>query len=240
MRFLLMRLEAPLMSFGGPMIDNIGRTRRFPGQAQIAGLFGNALGWCHGEAPRLDALQRRLRIAAALDRPGELLRDFHTVDLGQPHLVGTGWTTRGAPEKRAGASGEETHIRHRWYLADARLLLAVALVPDDIAPTVGELASALDHPARPLFIGRKNCVPADRLSLGVAEATDALLALREAVDRAATASPASTQCELDSRLLSALPAGEAETERLVDGREWENQAHTVERLVVRHALGAAR
>lgn len=238
MRFLLMRLEAPLMSFGGPMVDNIGRTRRFPGQAQIAGLLGNALGWCHHQTPRLDALQRRLRIAAALDRPGELLRDFHTVDLGQPHLVGTGWTTRGAVEKRAGASSEETHIRHRWYLADARLLLAVALAPEDVAPTVDDLASALDRPARPLFIGRKNCLPAARLSLGVAEAADAVLALREAVARAATGSPAATLCELDSRLFAALPADEAETERLVDGREWENQAHTVERLVVRRALGA--
>ncbi len=42
--FLLLRLEAPLMAFGGPMVDYIGRTRSFPGQAQITGLLGNALG----------------------------------------------------------------------------------------------------------------------------------------------------------------------------------------------------
>src|SRR4051812_36428554 len=98
--FLLLRLEAPLMAFGGPMVDQIGRTRAFPGQAQVAGLLGNALGYRHQDADALEALQRRLLFAAALLRPGEPLRDYHTVDLGQPHLTGTGWTTRGAMETR--------------------------------------------------------------------------------------------------------------------------------------------
>jgi CRISPR system Cascade subunit CasD len=57
--FLVLRLEAPLMAFGGPIVDQIGPTRSFPGQAQITGLLGNALGYHHHDADALEALQRR-------------------------------------------------------------------------------------------------------------------------------------------------------------------------------------
>jgi CRISPR-associated Cas5-like protein len=41
---LLLRLEAPLMSFGGVAIDYRGVTRTFPGCAMLTGLITNALG----------------------------------------------------------------------------------------------------------------------------------------------------------------------------------------------------
>jgi CRISPR system Cascade subunit CasD len=238
MRFLLLRLEAPMMAFGGPMVDAIGPTRRFPGQAQICGLLGNALGYHHEDAAHLEALQARLRLAAALVEPGERLRDYQTVDLGRPHLVGTGWTTRGTLEKRAGASGETTHIRQRWYLADACLLLALALEPEAEPPTLDALCDALLYPARPLFIGRKTCLPTAPLVLGLAEAVDAPTALRDAASRLAEADARlgrrrhaeTMEMEVDARLLPG-----AAVERLVDGRDWLNQMHTRERGVVRRS-----
>ncbi|MDW8469236.1 MAG: type I-E CRISPR-associated protein Cas5/CasD [Burkholderiales bacterium] len=58
---------------------------------------------------RTQALQDRLRFAARWDVEPELLTDYHTVDLGQNFLVGTGWTTRGRPEERGtGAATRET------------------------------------------------------------------------------------------------------------------------------------
>src|SRR3546814_18063762 len=53
-------------------------------------------------AERLQRLQARIRFASLLLRPGEELRDYHTVDLGQRHLAEPGWTTRGRTEHRAG------------------------------------------------------------------------------------------------------------------------------------------
>jgi CRISPR-associated Cas5-like protein len=40
-----MRLEAPLMAFGGETIDNYGVIRDFPALSMVTGLFANALGY---------------------------------------------------------------------------------------------------------------------------------------------------------------------------------------------------
>jgi CRISPR system Cascade subunit CasD len=233
--FLLLRLEAPMMAFGGPMVDHIGPTRGFPGQAQITGLLANALGYRHQDAAALEALQHRLLFAAALIRAGEPLRDYHTVDLGQPHLTGTGWTTRNAVA---------THIRHRWYLADALVLVALTLVPADVAPRLSDLEAALDRPARPLFIGRKPCLPSAPISLGLTDAADATAAMEEALARLAKPGArirrdAVIRVEADARLPVAAAPAETEADRLVDRRDWRNQMHTGERAVHRFSLQPA-
>lgn len=231
--YLLLRLEAPLMAFGGPMVDQIGPTLDFPGPSLLAGLLGNALGLCHADAGALEALQARLRPAALLVRPGRHLCDYQTVALGQPHLVGTGWTTRGRPESRNGASSEDTHIRYRWYLADALVAVALALEPADVPPTLADLAAALDHPARPLFLGRKSCLPVAPLRLGeIVSASGPLEALRLALQRLPGAPAASRLAEIDARLFAAMPPG-AEADRLIDLRDWHNQMHTGGRRVYR-------
>ena len=45
MEHLILRLEAPLMAFGGETIDNLGVVRRFPSASMLTGLLANALGW---------------------------------------------------------------------------------------------------------------------------------------------------------------------------------------------------
>jgi CRISPR system Cascade subunit CasD len=236
-RFLLLRLEAPLMSFGGPMVDNIGRTRSFPGQAQITGLLGNALGYRHADADLLERLQTRLRMAAALARPGEVLRDYHTVDLGRPHLVDTGWTTRGTPETRGGASSDTTHIRYRWYLADALVVVVLTLDPAAEEPRLASLAAALRHPARPLFIGRKTCLPAAPILIGEGEteAVSAAAALQDVIAKLSLAESDCINIEMDERLAGAADAP-YETERLIDRRDWRNQIHTGARAVLRFRM----
>ncbi|GAJ28391.1 type I-E CRISPR-associated protein Cas5/CasD [Acidomonas methanolica] len=236
--YLLLRLEAPLMAFGGPKVDAIGPTRDFPGQSQLAGLLGSALGYDHAEAEALEVLQSRLRLASLLARSGEQLRDYQTVDLGLPHLSGTGWTTRGRLEARAGASSEGTHIRQRWYLADALVLVALTLDPPEPEPSLQPLAEALDHPARPLFIGRKPCLPAAPIRLGAILSADTPEdALREGLCRLSIEIAGKT-AEIDARLLPDHPDS-LEAERLVDRRDWRNQMHTGSRLVHRLSLHAA-
>nr|WP_294548533.1 type I-E CRISPR-associated protein Cas5/CasD [uncultured Rhodopila sp.] len=244
--FLLLRLEAPLMAFGGPMVDHIGQTRSFPGQAQITGLLGNALGYRHRDTDALDTLQRRLLFAAALVRPGEPLRDYHTVDLSRKHLTGTGWTTRDMAETRGGASGESTHIRHRWYLADALVLVALTLVPGDVAPSLDDLATVLDCPARPLFIGRKPCLPTAPIRLGKVRVADAKAALHEAQLLLAQTGPVGQagergkdtciRVEADARLASDTTPNDEEADRVVDRRDWRNQMHTGQRAVRRFSM----
>lgn len=172
-----MRLQAPLIAFGGETIDNYGVIRDFPALSMVTGLFGNALGWDRGDDKLHNHLQERMVMGARLESDGERLIDFQTAQL---QANDKGWTTRGVPEERAGGAGTylAPHLRYRHYHADMNVLVALRLHHADESPTLDHLAVALDKPARPLFVGRKNCLPTGRLMAGWIEAVDVLSALQ--------------------------------------------------------------
>lgn len=184
---LILRLEAPLMAFGGTMIDANGPTLDLPTRSMLTGLIANALGWHRGERGRHQSLQNRLVMGARLDRPGIAVRDFQTALLFEDDK---GWTTRGVPEGRSkspsysrGRSGrrELNHIRLRHYRADAFVTVALRLEPIDGDPVLADVETALKAPARPLFIGRKPCLPSRPvLSEPPLEADNLLAALQAA------------------------------------------------------------
>jgi CRISPR system Cascade subunit CasD len=217
MRALLMRLEAPLMAFGREMVDATGPTRDDPDASLVAGLLANALGYTRTEYARHQALQDRLRLASRIDREGHPLIDFQTAQLGRNDR---GWTTRGAPEGREGgaAAYESPHLRYRHYRADAALTVAIALEGHQKTPTLDDLAAALSEPARPLFIGRKPCLPVGPLFIGVVEAETLLAALDTA--------PPLDGGERHRHILSLADAARLDPAR-IHGRE--NQRRTVSR-----------
>ncbi len=192
MRHLIVNLESPLMAFGGETIDNLGVVRPFPAASMLTGMFANALGWRRIEREAHQRLQDRLVFAARIDREpagGYAMRDFQTAQLAANDR---GWTTRGRPEGRAGgaATYNSPHLRYRDYYADMRVTVALRLDSGSGAgmtagrgkeqmdePTLEDLTAALDEPARPLFIGRKPCLPSARLFGGFVDAPDALAAL---------------------------------------------------------------
>lgn len=178
-RYMILRLEAPLMAFGDEIVDNYGRVRNFPGASNVTGLIGNALGWTRGQRAEHQRLQDRLDFAVRLDRPGNRVPDFQTAQLGANDR---GWTTRGSPEGRAGgaAAYRSPHIRFREMIADAALTLALRLVPPEETPTLDDCAAALARPARPLFFGRKPCLPAVPFLPVFTDAPDALVAVASA------------------------------------------------------------
>ena len=155
-RWLVLRLEAPLMAFGGVAIDQIGPTRDFPAASMLTGLVGNALGWHWSDRDAHEAMQDRLVFAARRDREGTVLTDTQNAQLTK---ADKGWTTHGAPEGRDGASYAAPHRRLRDYLADASTRVVLRLDQAVQPPTLDALAEAFDRPARPLFLGRKPCLP---------------------------------------------------------------------------------
>ena len=160
-RHLIVNLEAPLMAFGGEAIDNYSVIRRFPSASMLTGIFANALGWRRAERERHQRLQDRLVFAVRIEREpagGLSMRDFQTAQLSANDK---GWTTRGQPEGRAGgaATYNSPHLRYRDYFADMRAAAALRLEPADEYPALDDLADALREPERPLFIGRKPCLP---------------------------------------------------------------------------------
>ncbi len=229
---LLLRFEAPLMAFGGVLVDHCGFITDHPGRSLVAGLLANALGWDHADQERIQTLQDRLRLASRCDLSGERLVDFHTVDLGQDFMA-EGWTTRGAPEGRGGGSAKEgTHIRERHYHADRVQTLAVALDGEG-SPTIDDLDRALLAPARPLFIGRKTCLPARPLRLGRVQADSTIAALQAAPRYA---HPDRRSLGNAAPLAASWPKDEtgpepSQIQPIADERDWRNQIHAGRRLV---------
>ncbi len=239
MRHLILNLEAPLLAFGGETIDNLGVIRPFPAASMLTGLFANALGWRRIERERHQRLQDRLVFAARIDREpagGVRMTDYQTVKMADSvdlfvqnnHWV-IGWTTRGAPDVRRGAlggagSGPFTHQRYRDYYADMRVTVALRLRPDDESPTLDELASGLDEPMRPLFIGRKPCLPSTPLAAGFSDGATALAALlNRSLDKPDNAA---------ERVRTLWPEGEGKDGiaanreyMLTDGRNWISGLH---------------
>lgn len=230
MDVLILRFDAPLMSFGAPIVDNRGVTEVHPTLSMVTGLLGNSLGYDHSDADRLQDLQRRLRIAARCDRPGERLTDFQTADLGQPFLAVAGWTTRSRVERRGGGSAKRTHRRWRDYLADAVYTVALTLEPPAGTPTLDDIATALDFPARPLFLGRKPCLPATRLLVGraqVATLCDALCRRYAAVDPVRGEDPTTAAAWWPD----GEDVGDGTLMVVTDERDWTNQIHGGQRFI---------
>ena len=175
-KHLILNLEAPLMSFGGETVDNLGVIRPYPAVSMLTGLLANALGWRRIERQRHQDLQDRLVFAARIDREshgGLSMQDFQSAAINNTEQS---WTTRGRPEGRAGGT-YQNHLRYRDYHADMRATVALRLQPPDSDPALDDLGEALLEPARPLFIGRKPCLPSLPLFGGYSDGDTALEAL---------------------------------------------------------------
>jgi CRISPR system Cascade subunit CasD len=227
-QFLLLRLEGPLLAFGGEAVDAYGVISDFPGASMLTGLLANALGWQRSDRERLARLQQRLTFAARIDREGERIRDFQTAALG---ATDKGWTTRGRPEGRAGGAGtyKSPHIRRRDYDGDKAVTVALRLTDETEQPTIEQCATALQEPVRPLFLGRKSCPPSGHLLLGLFEVEDLAAALRW---------PSLAENPGTSiRVMEPLPPGTrervtgTEDRAVTDERDWRSGVHGGRRIV---------
>lgn len=227
-RWLILDLCAPLMAFGGVAIDHVGPTRDFPAASMLTGLFANALGWHWKDTRAQQALQDRLIFGCRIEREGRLMTDSQNAKLEKND---SGWTTLGMPEGRDGASYDAPHRRRRDYISDGEILVVLRLSGATEAPTLDQLALALNHPARPLFIGRKPCLPTRPIFAGWVEADTghaALMAVGKPID-------ARAQWPEDEG-----PADD-QTLGLADLRNWRSGLHGGSRVVVQGHLpkGAA-
>ena len=164
------------MAFGGETVDSFGVIRPFPAASMLTGMLANALGWRRIDREHHQGLQDRLVFAARIDQEpsgGLSMQDFQSATINNTQQ---GWTTRGYPEGRGGGA-YQNHLRYRDYFADMIVTVALRLDPVDGEPTLEVLANALREPARPLFIGRKPCLPSGQLFAGFIDGDTALTAL---------------------------------------------------------------
>lgn len=152
MATLLLRLAAPLQSWGMDSKFETRKTGREPTKSGVVGLLAAACGIGREEPGRLEPLNA-LRFGVRVDQEGALLVDYHTA--------------RKEERGRGNAVKVTSYQTKRHYLADAIFL--VGLESRDAACLHG-LAEALRRPAFPLFLGRRSCPPTLPVCLGVREA----------------------------------------------------------------------
>jgi len=227
MTYSILRFEAPMMSFGAPIVSEEGLIQPFPALSMMTGLLANALGYDHSEAEKHERLQQAISYAVREDVPGEKIVDYQTVDLGSPHMKATtkkdsvAWTTWGHLDNRKGGDASEgTAQRNREYWADA--VYTVALHVDSLS--ADEVEEALKRPERPLFIGRKPCLPGKRLFQGTVEAPSP----KEALQIPDTIPEDENGKNIEpTRIWHESNDGKPVT----DARDWMNQVHVGERRV---------
>lgn len=141
---LLLRMRAPMMSWGDHSRFTIRDTRTEPTKSAVIGLLCAALG-----RPRWEPIHdlAALKMGVRVDREGLMQCDYHTVMDGI---------------KSSGSKGD-TVISHRYYIADADYL--VGLKGDRSLLTT--LDDALQNPCWQMYFGRKSFVPSRPVQIGI-------------------------------------------------------------------------
>lgn len=174
MRFVLMRLRAPMQSWGTQSVHRDRGTERFPTKSGVIGLVANALGRSRDDSI-IDLAS--LVMAAGEVVPGRVAYDFQTVGGGYD------WWKHMITDKDVAAAQKDiqtaTIMRRKAYLEEADFV--VALSGNDVL--IDQIAEALDNPARPIFLGRKAFLPTTPVFDGVANGDDILDIMRAWTDR---------------------------------------------------------
>lgn len=149
---LLLRLAAPMQSWGTESKFDTRHTRREPSKSGVIGLLACALGIRRDDVAALSELQK-LSFGVRVDQEGQQLMDYHTVK-SYKHPM----------DLVRNAASDKSYQTYRYYLSDAVFLAAVS--SDDEA-LMYRLEAALHRPVFPLYLGRRGCPPTLPLSLGV-------------------------------------------------------------------------
>lgn len=146
MATLLMRISAPMQSWGTQSHFSHRDTGREPSKSGVIGLLCAALG-----RPRNQSVAdlRALQMGVRVDQPGTVLRDYHTAGIDGYYKVS------GSIERK------NAIISDRYYLSDAKFLVGL----EGERALLETLQGALERPRWFLFFGRKAFLPAERVWL---------------------------------------------------------------------------
>lgn len=151
MKILLFRLEGFLQSWGEHSSWTNRDTAYIPTKSGIIGILSSCLGY-HRNDSRIKALNDALSIGIRVDRQGEVIRDYHTVQ-GSVEIGPNRTGFKNAQRKIR--LGGNTIVSNRYYLEDASFLVAVA----GEESLLKQVDKAMCHPMHVAFLGRKACLP---------------------------------------------------------------------------------
>jgi len=139
---LLLRLAAPLQSWGASSKFDTRSTEKMPTKSGLIGLIASALGYDRNS--ELTELREQFIYGFRVDKEGVLLKDFHKAQI--PGM-------------------KNANISERYYLADAIFVAGIEGSYDKLK----KIENALLTPQYPLYLGRRSCPPEGRIVLGIRE-----------------------------------------------------------------------
>ena len=158
---LLLRLSAPMQSWGTQSHFTRRDTGLEPSKSGVIGLLCAALGRPR-EAPVADLAA--LRMGVRVDREGIVQVDYQTAGGNGPGK-GSGQMEETAYGVAEFSGGVRTVVSRRAYLANANFLVGLEASTPDEERLLRLLDAALAHPVWPLFLGRKSFPPAEPIRL---------------------------------------------------------------------------
>ena len=172
-KYLALRLQGPLQSWGFDSQYNRRNTGLMPTKSAVAGMCCASLGLPRGsdrEGAFLEKFGELRMLAIAVPRTVERwwagdatqlevrrLQDFHTVQ-----------NTR-----KADGRPKPCHITYRQYLTDA----SFGVILEGSANLLEQIAHAIADPKWGLWLGRKACIPSAPVLAGLCESRDQALKL---------------------------------------------------------------
>ncbi len=189
MDYLVMRLYAPLSSWGTLAVGEDRPTASYPSRGAILGLLGAALGLKRTDTKQLQDLADSIGIASKTYSAGTILCDYHTIQT-PTSTKGTTFYTR---KQELQSAKLETILSSRDYREDGLWVVAIWLTSDTASKTSGttdkndtityqytleQLQQALKHPVFTLYLGRKSCPLSLPLSPSIVSANN----LKDALD----------------------------------------------------------
>jgi CRISPR system Cascade subunit CasD len=145
MAVLLLKLEAPLQSWGLSSKFDTRDTGREPTKSGVIGMIAAAFGYRRYETEKITALNNSLKFGVLVVKEGEFLKDYQTI------------------ESKFGK--KSTYVSERYYLSDAKFVVGL----EGNINLLNEISEVLKTPYFPLYLGRRSCPPTGKIILGIEE-----------------------------------------------------------------------
>lgn len=151
--FLIFQLYGAMASWGDIAVGEYRPSLGHPTKSAVIGLVAAALGIDRSEDEKHRTLSQGLGVGVCVRASGELMRDYHTVQVpGGKRNYATRRDELGFDKLNL-----NTILSQRDYRTDAYYQVAVWANGLDLAWSLAEMQASLKEPVYPLYLGRKSC-----------------------------------------------------------------------------------
>lgn len=188
MKYLALRLDGPLQSWGFDSQYNRRNTALYPTKSAIAGMFCAALGYTRGSCEESDFLKEfndSHMICISIPRKLDNNYNLNVRRMNDYHTVGGGYNPNHPDERNSITISAESGkprakngqalavLTNRHYLTDA----SFGVLLQGETNFISKLASAIKDPVWGIWLGRKNCIPSAPVFAGLEENKENALCL---------------------------------------------------------------